>query len=180
MVVQESPPSKLRQDPIAQARQNWIDIGWADSADGMALVTSITRVQQVVIQTIDELLRPFGLTFARFEVLMLLRFSRNGSLPLGKIGERLQVHPASVTNAVDRLEAAGLVSRTPNPSDRRSVLASISPSGRRTVEAAAGRLNSEVFANLPLDTPDIHTANAVLRRWRAAFGDFDTSHDDGV
>jgi len=52
----------------------------------------------------DAELRPFGLTFARFEVLMLLSFSTTGSLPLGKIGERLQVNPASVTNAVDRLE----------------------------------------------------------------------------
>jgi len=180
MVVQESPPSRLRHDPIAQARQNWIDIGWADSADGMALVTSITRVQQVVIQSIDELLRPFGLTFARFEVLMLLHFTRTGALPLGKIGERLQVHPASVTNAVDRLEAAGLVHRSPNPTDRRSVLAEISPSGRKTVEAAALELNSQVFANLPLDAHDVNAATAVLREWRAAFGDFDTSGDRAV
>ena len=38
---------------------------------------------------------------------MLLSFSTSGALPLSKIGERLQVHATSVTNVIDRLEAAG-------------------------------------------------------------------------
>lgn len=160
------------RDPIELARQNWTAAGWGDSADGMAIVTSVVRVQQVVSQAIDELLRPFGLTFARFEVLMLLSFSRAGALPLGKIGERLQVHPASVTNAVDRLEAAGLVERRPNPDDGRSVLAAVTADGRALVERAAQVLNREVFASIPLNADDIESATGVLRRWRAAFGDF--------
>lgn len=160
------------RDPIELARQNWIAAGWGDSADGMAIVTSVVRVQQVVSQSIDELLRPLGLTFARFEVLMLLSFSRAGALPLGKIGERLQVHPASVTNAVDRLETAGLVERRPNPGDGRSVLAAVTSDGRALAERAAQILNSEVFASIPLAAADVDVATAVLRRWRAAFGDF--------
>jgi DNA-binding MarR family transcriptional regulator len=161
------------RDPIELARRNWIGAGWDDSADGMALVTSIVRVQQVLVQAIDELLRPYGLTFARFEVLMLLRFSRAGALPLGKIGKRLQVHPASVTNAVDRLEASGFVTRTRNPADGRSTLASLTPDGRDVAERAADVLNAKVFAQLPIDPDDVRTATAVLRRWRMAFGDFD-------
>jgi DNA-binding MarR family transcriptional regulator len=47
----------------------------------------------------------------------LLSFSLERVLPLSKIGERLQVHATSVTNVVDRLEAAGLVRREPNPFD---------------------------------------------------------------
>ena len=69
----------------------------------MALVTSIMRTHQILSARVDATLAPFNLTFARFEVLMLLDFSRAGRLPLGKIGQRLQVHPASVTNAIDRL-----------------------------------------------------------------------------
>ncbi len=161
------------RDPIELAADNWVAAGWHDSADGMALVTSVVRVQQVLVQAIDDLLRPYGLTFARFEVLMLLRFSRAGALPLGKIGERLQVHPASVTNAVDRLEASGFVARTPNPEDRRSVLATLTVEGRDVAERAADVLNAKVFAQLPLDGADLRSATAVLRRWRMAFGDFD-------
>ena len=102
----------------------------------MAVVTSIMRLQQVFLARADAVLRPLGLTFARYEVLMLLSFSRRDALPLGKIGERLQVNPASVTNAVDRLEADGLVTRRSNPDDGRVTLAALTPSGRRV--AAGG------------------------------------------
>ena len=74
----------MDRDPIELAKQNWNGAGWGDSTAGMALVTSVMRVQQVLLTTIDDLLKPYGLTFARFEVLMLLQFSRAGELPVGK------------------------------------------------------------------------------------------------
>ena len=69
-------------------------------------------------------------------MLALLALSRRGALPLGKIGVRLMVHPASVTNAVDRLAAAGLVRRVPHPTDGRAVLAEITDDGRELVARA--------------------------------------------
>ncbi len=161
----------VRPDPIELARRNWAAAGWADAADGMAFVTSVVRVQQLVLGRIEELLRPYGLTFARFEVLRLLAFSRQGVLPVGKVGERLQVHPASVTNAVQRLEDAGLVVRSANPRDGRSVLATITPTGRELVERCTTLLNTEVFAALPLGSSELDTGTAVLREVRRAFGD---------
>ena len=104
----------LAFDPIAEAARQWRAAGWDGEADGMAFVTSVVRAQQILLARIDECLTPFGLTFARFEVLMLLSFSP-GRLPLGKIGARLQVHPASVTNAVDRLEQADWCAGPPTP-----------------------------------------------------------------
>ena len=121
----------LRDDPIGLARDNWCASGWSDAAEGMAIVTSIMRVQQILLADVEAALKPFGLTFARYEVLMLLRFARRRSLPVGRIGARLQVHPASVTNAVDRLELDGLAKRTQNPRDGRSVLASLTPAGAK-------------------------------------------------
>ncbi|MFP5489676.1 MAG: MarR family winged helix-turn-helix transcriptional regulator [Acidimicrobiia bacterium] len=158
-------------DPIELARRNWIDAGWADAADGMAFVTSLVRVQQLVLGRIEEVLRPHGLTFARFEVLRLLAFTRQGVLPVGKVGERLQVHPASVTNAVQRLEDAGLVERSTNPADGRSVLVAITPAGRRLVDRCTDLLNREVFAPLPLDPADRDAATAVLTTLRRELGD---------
>lgn len=162
-----------RTDPIELARRNWIDAGWADAADGMAFVTSLVRVQQLVLGRIEELLRPHGLTFARFEVLRLLAFSRRGVLPVGKVGERLQVHPASVTNAVQRLEGAGLVERSANPDDGRSVLVAITPAGRRLAETCTDLLNRDVFSNLPLDRSELGAAFELLRDTRRSFGDLD-------
>ena len=107
-------------DPIIEARRQWAANGWEDACDGMAAITSVVRAQQLFLGRIDTVLRPLELTFARYEVLMLLLFSRRGSLPLNKIGARLQVHPTSVTNAVDRLEEQDLIKRVPHSSDRRT------------------------------------------------------------
>ena len=138
----------------------------------MALVTSIMRIQQELLSQVDSELRVFGLTFARYEVLMLLEFSREGKLPLGKIGERLQVHPASVTNVVQRLTADGFVQRVPHPDDRRSTLAAITEKGSRTAIAATEHLNQRVFSSLPLDEADQLEIYDTLTSIRQSFGDF--------
>lgn len=163
----------LPNDPIELARANWEQRGWDDAADGMALVTSIMRVQQVFLARIEAILRPMGLTFARYEVLRLLAFSRRGAMPVGKIGERLQVHPASVTNAVQRLEADQLVRRTSNPADGRGVLAEITDDGRSLVERCTELLNDQVFEIVPIDVGEQRRAFEALRTIRHAFGDFE-------
>jgi DNA-binding MarR family transcriptional regulator len=164
--------SPLPFDPIAEAQRNWSESGWAPAAPGMAAVTSVMRAQQLLIGRADELLAHHGLTFARYEVLALLAFSRRGSLPLSKIGARLQVHPASVTNAIDRLEAQGLVTRTPHPTDRRATLAQLTRDGRRVARAATSLLNAELFTELPLTTNELAQLFDLLRKVREAAGDF--------
>lgn len=167
----ESPDTSVRRDPIELAHENWVQAGWHDAADGMALVTSVMRVQQLYIGRIESLLRPHGLTFARFELLRLLAFTRRGVLPVGKIGERLQVHPASVTNAVQRLAEAGLVERRANPDDGRSVLAEVTSAGRELVERCTTLLNDEVFTDLGIDADTGADARAALDAMRRTFGD---------
>jgi DNA-binding MarR family transcriptional regulator len=154
-------------DPIEEAQRHWEAHGWHDAAPGMAAVTSIVRVHQLLVGEIDRVLRPHDLTLARYEVLMLLLFTREGALPLGKIGQRLQVHPASVTNAVDRLEAQRLVRRRAHPTDRRTVLATLTAKGRTVAETATDDVNA-VFASLDLPSGLFDQ----LREVRAAAGDF--------
>lgn len=136
----------------------------------MRLVTTITRVQQLLHQRIDDLLRP-DLTFARYEILMLLVFSRRGALPMSVIGSRLQVHAASVTSAVDRLERDGYVTRERGESDGRRVLGRITPAGRRRAKAATEILNREVFDDVGLPTSTARKVTADLDRVRAHLGD---------
>jgi DNA-binding MarR family transcriptional regulator len=159
-------------DPIAEARRRWVAQGWAAAAPGMAAVTSVMRAQQIMLARVEEVLRPFDLTFARYEVLMLLRFSRAGSLPLSRLGDRLQVHPTSVTNAVDRLEAQGLVRRCPHPSDRRATLAELTDAGRALAESATEELNARVFTVPGLGPDDVARLVDVLTDLRRAAGDF--------
>ena len=162
----------LRLDPIAEARRNWSEGGWSEAADGMALVTSVMRAHQILLARVDEALAPLGLTFSRYEVLMLLSFSRTGRLPLGKIGERLQVHAASVTNAIDRLEGDGLVKRLPHPTDGRTTLASVTAKGRRLGRRATEVLNAEVFECSGLTEDRIRDVVAALADLRQSAGDF--------
>jgi DNA-binding MarR family transcriptional regulator len=153
-------------DPIAEARRQWVAHGWDDAAPGMAAVTSIMRAQQVLLARVDEQLAPFGLTFARFELLRLLAFTREGQLPLGKLGVRLQVHPTSITSAVDRLEAQGFVERRRHPTDGRTTLAVITRAGRRTVEQATTVLNEKVFEDIGLAEADAVRLYDLLEKVR--------------
>ena len=160
-------------DPIAEARRQWESHGWDDAAPGMAAITSIIRVEQLVLGRIDSVLRPLGLTFARYELLTLLSFTRTGALPLGKIGDRLQVHPASITNAVNRLEQDGLVERVAHPEDGRTTLATLTTRGREVAAEGTRLLNQEVFEQLGWSRSDLDALFRILRKFRAAAGDFD-------
>jgi DNA-binding MarR family transcriptional regulator len=163
---------RLPFDPIDEARRQW-EARWpGDAVPRMVAVTSVMRVHQILMARLNELLEPFGLTFPRYEALMLLHFSGRGSLPLGKIGERLQVHRTSVTNTIDGLERLNLVRRVPHESDRRAVLAEIAPQGREVAEAATEVLNDAGFGTDPLSKSDLRELSAILRRLRSAAGDF--------
>ena len=154
------------------AEDHWRAQGWGDVADGMSVLTSVMRVQQIMLATVEALLRPFGLSFSRYEVLMLLVFSQRGALPMRVIGSRLQVHPTSVTNAVDRLEAAGLVKRVAHPTDGRAVLVRLMAKGRRTALAATERLNADVFSEPGLSARRVGPLVSALRELRERAGDF--------
>lgn len=172
MVRMTAAPTAIGFDPIAEARRKWEESGWGEAATGMAAITSLMRAQQLALAEVEARLKPFGVTFARYEVLMLLLFSSSGKLPMKTIGARLQVHPTSVTNAVDRLEAAGLVAREPHPDDRRATLVSLTPSGRDVATKATAVLNDEVFARPALDAEDLHQLIELLTRLRRSAGDF--------
>ncbi len=137
----------------------------------MVAAVSVVRAHQIVLAAVDAALEPHGLTFARFEALALLHFSRRGALPMGKIGERLQVHPTSVTNAISRLERDGLVRRVPSDRDRRTVLAQITPDGRETVVAAASALTAAGFGLDELPAAALGRIHDALLPVRRAAGD---------
>lgn len=165
-------------DPIDEAARQW-DRRWEGVAP-MHAVTSLMRVQQLVLARLDAVLRPHGLTFARYEALVLLVFSSRGSLPFGKMGERLQVHPTSITSIMRRLGDAGLIERKAHPDDGRAVLAEITPAGRDLVERATRDLVAAGFGLDALDAEDQHTLSELLRPIRAAAGDYEPGSGSGV
>lgn len=169
-------PRPLGFDPIERAGQLW-EQHWPDENPSvyaaMRAVTSVMRAQQILIAQLDGLLRPFGVTFSRYETLVLLSYSQAGSLPLSLVGERLQVHATSVTNVIDRLESAGLVRREPNPRDGRGTLAVITAEGRRVAREATAVLNEARFGLGALAEGELSGLVAILRGLRRDAGDFD-------
>ncbi|MEV8040598.1 MarR family transcriptional regulator [Arthrobacter sp. NPDC080082] len=162
----------LPRDPIADARRNWERHGWSDVAAPMAAITAIMRTQQILLARIEAVLKPFGLTFARYELLALLSFARSGALPMNKASALLQVHPTSVTNAVDRLQEAGLVLRSPHPTDGRTTLIELTSGGRTLAKRATAALNGEVFAQSGFGTEDVDALIRILGDFRRGAGDF--------
>jgi DNA-binding MarR family transcriptional regulator len=163
-------PLDLGFDPIRRAAQIWAER--FGPAQAMAAATSLMRVQQLLLVKFDRICRPYGLTFARYEALVLLSFSRTGALPMTKIGERLMVHPTSVTNTVHRLEAAGFVTREPNPRDGRGTLARITERGHEVVDKITGELMATEFGLGSLREVEQVALFDLLRAIRVSAGDF--------
>lgn len=160
-----------QRDPIRDAHEQWVGHGWREAADGMAMVTSLVRAHQLLLEQIEAALRPHGLTFARYEVLRLLSFTGSGRMPMTRLGSLLQVHPTSVTSAVDRLVKQGYAERLRRDSDRRVVLAAITGEGREVVEAATDALNAQVFTDPGLEAAEVRRLTELLGGLRAANGD---------
>jgi DNA-binding MarR family transcriptional regulator len=163
-------PLDLPFDPIARAAETW-ESRFGDSK-AMAAVTTIMRVQQILLAQLDALLRPHGLTFARYEALVLLSFSREGALPMRVIGQRLMVHPTSVTNTIDRLELQHLVVRKPNPRDGRGTLAEITEAGREVMQRATDDLMRSEFGMGGYSPEQLEEMFGMLRGLRVTAGDF--------
>lgn len=162
--------AQLPFDPIERAAQTWRErIG---DSTAMAAVTNVMRVQQILQATVDEALKPHGLTFARYEALVLLSFSKRGSLPMRLMGERLQLHPTSITNIVDRLESDGLARRLPHPGDRRTTLVELTEHGRALLAAATTAVTDVQFGFVGLDATELTALATTLTKVRRAAGDF--------
>lgn len=164
--------AELKFDPIAEASRQWTRHWGEASSHPMAAATSIFRAHQILVARLNEALDGFDLTFPRYEALMLLYLSRQGELPLGKMGVRLQVHRTSVTNLIDGLERSGYARRVPHPSDRRTTLAQITTPGRKVAAEATERLNAVGFGTEPLRKTELNEITQTLRALRVAADDF--------
>ena len=135
----------------------------------MAAVVSVMRAEQIFLNRAAGILRPLGLTFARYQVLGMLRWT--SPLTLGAVGHRLWITPGTVTSAIDRLEAAGLTRRLSHPTDARATLAEITAKGRRLFDRAVAALNADLFGTVELSEDELELLVRLIGKIRAAEGD---------
>lgn len=90
-----------------------------------------------LVRRLDAHLRAeTGMALATFEVLVRLGRSPLGRLRLTELGRQLSITTGGVTRLIDRIEAAGLLRRVPDPADRRAAFAQITEDGRDALERA--------------------------------------------
>jgi len=94
-----------------------------------ALVFSFLSAADAVEARLEAALSPTGLSLAKLAVLHFLA-DANEALPLSDLAARQHCVRSNITQLVDRLEKDGLVRRRPDPEDRRSVLAELTPAGQ--------------------------------------------------
>lgn len=90
---------------------------------------SIERTSAVLRHALAEALKPFGITGTQLNVLRILRGAGPTGLCRNEIGDRLIAQVPDVTRLLDRMEEAGLVTRTRSTEDRRLVHTQITPDG---------------------------------------------------
>ena len=105
---------------------------------GHEAALSIVLTGELLAKEADRILKPYKLTQAQFNVLMLLRYqSEKGELNQTRLGRMLLVNRSNVTGLVDRMERDGWVQRVPESEDRRVKKVRLTDSGRKLCEKSA-------------------------------------------
>jgi DNA-binding MarR family transcriptional regulator len=109
----------------------------------------------------DALGMPFGRTRA------IRRLARK-AMSMREFAAALDIDPPNATAVADQLEAAGLVTRRPNPDDRRAKLVELTPKGRALAERANDILAAPPAGLAALPASDLATLRRILRDAAAA------------
>lgn len=137
----------------------------------MATIGRLGRVMVHLGNAIETVFAEHGLTTADFDVLAALRRAGEPfTMRPTDLSRLLMLSPAGMTNRLDRLDAAGLVHRSPDPDDRRSWSIALTDQGRELVDAAVtDHVANEARLLEPLTASQRRTLDAALRRLLAQF-----------
>jgi len=92
----------------------------------------LNHIGKLLREKLSSDLTESGLHFGQARILEALL--RNDNLNQGRIGRELQIKPATVTNQVKRMEAAGLIDRRKDPNDDRFMNVTLTPKGREAAK----------------------------------------------
>lgn len=118
-------PERMMTEPRwLSAEQQLI---WRAFLDGIAHIN----------QRLEEELRPFGLDLGEYEILVRLSESPEHQLRMSDLAAQARQSRSRLTHTISRMERKGFVCRTACPSDRRGVIAVMTPAGYRLLKLAA-------------------------------------------
>jgi DNA-binding MarR family transcriptional regulator len=159
-----------RDDAVEWSREHWI-AGGQPAPEQFTAMAAILRTHQAMTASIDATLRVYDLTRTGYLLMTTLQLSRDGTRPLGQLSRHLMVHPTTVTLVIDQLEGKEQVSRRPHPTDRRTVLATLTEEGRRAVTKAASDLAGAQFGLTGTSDTMAQRLTTLLGQVRTRMGD---------
>jgi DNA-binding MarR family transcriptional regulator len=130
---------------------------------------NLVRTAAELTDGMERLLRPAGVSLPQYNVLRILRGAESGGLCRNEVRDRMLTRMPDMTRLLDRMEAAGLVSRSRDAADRRLVTTRITAEGRRVLEALEEPVAEEHRRRLGhLSRTQLEDLIELLTRARAA------------
>jgi DNA-binding MarR family transcriptional regulator len=109
---------------------------------------NIVRTGNLVADALERVLKPHGVTATQYNVLRILRSCGPEGLCRNEVRDQLLSRMPDATRLLDRLEKAGLVIRSRDGSDRRTVTTRITDEGRRLVDKLEDIVEEEQLRQL--------------------------------
>ena len=158
-------------DPVDWAAHFWQEQGLNGDESGFLALTSLLRLERLVVDAAERELRQVDLHLTDYLMLMTLQLSSSGTRLISSLARNLMVHATTATLAVDRLEARGLLARSPHPTDRRATCVSITPTGRELSSRATTALDQISFGLHGNSPHSIERLRIALTEARRSAGD---------
>jgi DNA-binding MarR family transcriptional regulator len=164
-------PVRAQSDSVQWMRERWEAHGEPHPAQ-FAAMASVLRTSVLMTDELDRVLKACGLSRTGYLVMITLQMSDEATRPLGQLGKALLIHPTTVTMVIDQLEKSALVRRQPHPTDRRTVLAQLTPKGHAAAERATAALAEIGFGLDGITDSAADRLVADLRKIRQGLQDF--------
>jgi DNA-binding MarR family transcriptional regulator len=157
-------------ESVEWSRRRWQEAGQPDP-DRFAAMAAILRTHQVVGAALDKALRGHDLGRTAYLMMTTLRMSPGYTRPLGQLSRQIMVHPTTITLVIDQLEKRDLVRRSPHPTDRRTILAILTPEGLRVLDETSEALAGVGYGLDGVSEQLAVTLTEILRQVREKLGD---------
>ncbi|WP_067912858.1 MarR family winged helix-turn-helix transcriptional regulator [Actinomadura rubrobrunea] len=140
--MRSSVPRSVDDPLVSGVQERWAERGLPGTPWPFMAMCSVARLHHLLTKALEAELERLDLGRTGYFLLTMLALTAEGRARLGTLSRLMMIHPTTVKLAVDQLEAAGLVSRRPHPTDRRATLVFITETGRERAAAANRALES--------------------------------------
>jgi DNA-binding MarR family transcriptional regulator len=155
----------VTRDAVDRILAQWARARPDLDASPMGVLGRLSRVTRIAERELKALFDEFGLERGEFDVLATLR--RAGSpdgMSAGALARSSMVTSGAVTNRLDRLVAKGYVTRDLDPTNRRTVVVALTPTGRELIDrAVVAHVDNERRILAGLDERQQNDLAAILR-----------------